>query len=237
MKKYNFLIYIIIAIIIVILIVFFVNRNNNKNKNNESSNSNLQSNIVSERTSINVNQEMAENRIANIIENKNEILNNIAMNETNSSISNNTPISSYSTQIKDQSEGRLTNINITCSTLSGSIVHPGETFSFNKVVGQPTSERGYQEASIIVNHKTEKGVGGGNCQVSSTLYNAVLDVGNLAVIERHEHGKDVTYVPDGRDAAVSYGSLDFKFRNDLSYDIRIEAATDNNTLTISLYKN
>ena len=176
-----------------------------------------------------------------VIENNNSTGKNDKSNEnnfnSNNNISNDAPISSYSTQIKDQSEGRLTNISITCSMLSGTIVHPGETFSFNKVVGQPTSERGYQEASIIVNHKTEKGVGGGNCQVSSTLYNAVLEAGNLAVIERHEHGKDVTYVPDGRDAAVSYGSLDFKFRNDLSYDIRIEAATDNNTLTISLYKN
>lgn len=236
MKKYNFLIYIIIAIIVVILIIFFVNKNNNPN--NENSTSNTQSNITAERTSTNVNQEMAENRIANIIENKNEILDNATNNEPNSNnIKNDNPISSYSTQIKDKSEGRLTNIGITCSVLSGTIVHPSEIFSFNKVVGQPTSERGYQEASVIINHKTEKGIGGGNCQVSSTLYNAVLEAGNLAVIERNEHGKDVTYVPEGKDAAVSYGSLDFKFRNDLNYDIRIEAATDNNTLTISLYKN
>lgn len=75
---------------------------------------------------------------------------------------------------------------------------------------------------------------GGNCQVSSTLYNAVLAIPSLVVIERHEHGKDVTYVPDGKDAAVSYGSLDLKFRNDLDYDIKIEASTDNNTITIKL---
>ena len=99
-----------------------------------------------------------------------------------------------------------------------------------------TAEKGYQEASVIIDHKTEKGIGGGNCQVSSTLYNAVLEAGNLTIIERHEHGKDVTYVPDGRDAAVSYGSLDFKFRNDLNYDIRIEASTDNNSISIVLLK-
>jgi len=74
----------------------------------------------------------------------------------------------------------------------------------------------------------------GNCQVSSTLYNAVLAIPNLAVIERHEHGKDVSYVPDGKDAAVSYGSLDLKFRNDLGHDIRIDATTDNQTITIKL---
>ena len=86
-------------------------------------------------------------------------------------------------------------------------------------------QRGYQEASIIIDHKTERGIGGGNCQVSSTLYNAVLNIPNLAIIERHEHGKDVTYVPEGKDAAVSFGSLDFKFRNDTQNDIKIEAAS------------
>lgn len=231
MKKYIFLIYIIIAIIIIALIVFFINKNNNKNT--EDNTSNIQSNTSTQRTSTNVNQEMAENRIANIIENQNRILDNISDN--NFSTTNN-EISSYSTELKDKSEGRLINIDITCSTLNGTIVHPGETFSFNQVVGKPTAEKGYQEASVIIDHKTEKGIGGGNCQVSSTLYNAVLEAGNLTIIERHEHGKDVTYVPDGRDAAVSYGSLDFKFRNDLNYDIRIEASTDNNSISIVLLK-
>jgi len=82
--------------------------------------------------------------------------------------------------------------------------------------------------------KQKKELEGGNCQVSSTLYNAVLAIPSLVVMERHEHGKDVTYVPDGKDAAVSYGSLDLKFRNDLGYDIKIEATTDNNTITIKL---
>ena len=232
MKKYSFLIYIIIAIIIIALIVFFINKNNNKNT--EDNTSNIQSNTSTQRTSTNVNQEMAENRIANIIENQNEILGNIANN--NSSTTTNNEISSYSTELKDKSDGRLVNIGITCSTLNGTIVHPGETFSFNQVVGKPTAEKGYQEASVIIDHKTEKGIGGGNCQVSSTLYNAVLEAGNLTIIERHEHGKDVTYVPDGRDAAVSYGSLDFKFRNDLNYDIRIEASTDSNSISIVLLK-
>ncbi len=229
MKKYSFLICIIIAIIIIALIFFFTNKNNNKNI--EGNTLNIQTNTSTQRTSTNVNQEIAENRITNIIENQNEISANIANNN-----STNNEISSYSTELKDKSEGRLVNIGITCSTLNGTIVHSGETFSFNQVVGKPTAERGYQEASVIIDHKTEKGIGGGNCQVSSTLYNAVLEAGNLTIIERHEHGKDVTYVPDGRDAAVSYGSLDFKFRNDLNYDIRIEASTDNNSISIILLK-
>lgn len=219
MKKYNFLIYIIIFIIITIsLIVFFITK---KQKNtNDVNKSNLNYNV--EKSSTNANQEISQNRIANIIENQNEILNN--------------EISSFSTELKDKSEGRLINIDITCSTLNDTIVHAGETFSFNQVIGKPTIEKGYQEASVIIDHKTEKGIGGGNCQVSSTLYNAVLEAGNFSIIERHEHGKDVTYVSEGRDAAVSYGSLDFKFKNDLNYDIKIQATTDNETITIKLIK-
>ncbi|NLC87372.1 MAG: VanW family protein [Clostridiaceae bacterium] len=87
---------------------------------------------------------------------------------------------------------------------------------------------------MIINHKTEKGIGGGNCQVSSTLYNAILLVPSLEVLERHEHGKDVTYVPDGKDAAVSYGSLDLKFKNNSNKSIRIEASSNNSSITIRL---
>ena len=82
--------------------------------------------------------------------------------------------------------------------------------------------------------KQKKELDGGNCQVSSTLYNAVINIPSLVILERHEHGKDVTYVPEGKDAAVSYGSLDLKFRNDLGHDIKIQAATDNQTITIKL---
>lgn len=104
------------------------------------------------------------------------------------------------------------------------------------MVGEPTTENGYQEASVIIDQKTQRGIGGGNCQVSSTLYNAVLNVPGLVVVERHEHGKDVTYVPEGKDAAVSYGSLDLKFRNDLDYDVMIQASTDNNSIVIQLIR-
>ena len=103
-------------------------------------------------------------------------------------------------------------------------------------MGNPTPERGYQEASVIIDKQTQRGIGGGNCQVSSTLYNAVLNIPTLTVIERHEHGKDVTYVPEGKDAAVSYGSLDFKFRNDCDYDIGMKASSDGNSIIIQLFK-
>ena len=76
----------------------------------------------------------------------------------------------------------------------------------------------------------------GNCQVSSTLYNAILLVPNLAVIERHEHGLSVAYVPKGKDAAVSFGSLDLKFRNDNDYKIKLNITTDDKKITATILK-
>lgn len=217
MKKY--IIWIIIAIIVIGIISFFVFNNNDNNESNPSQD------FSGSRTSTDINEEYAENRVSSILENSNAILQNNSKEQE---------LSSYSTIIKDNSSGRLTNINITCSILNNTIISPQETFSFNELVGKPTSERGYQEASVIIDHKTEKGIGGGNCQVSSTLYNAVLIIPDLTIIERHEHGKDVTYVPEGKDAAVSYGSLDLKFRNDTNTPIRIEASSDNSNITIRL---
>lgn len=218
MKRYLIFIVLAIVVVLVIAVAIFSNQEESPSPEQEISNS---SNVLSR----DVNEEVAENRISNILEHSNEIV----PDNTNES-----EISSYSTTIKDRAEGRLTNINITCNTLNNTVIRNGSTFSFNEIVGKPTAERGYQEASVIIDHKTEKGIGGGNCQVSSTLYNAVLAIPSLTIIERHEHGKDVTYVPEGKDAAVSYGSLDFKFRNGTGHDIRIQATTDNQTITIKL---
>ena len=226
MKKNKILIGIVIIIVVVLIIAIIIyNNSNKKNLTNKNTNSENNANVTASKISTNVNEEQAKNRVANILQNQNEIIQNTSTEKE---------ISTYSTTIKDNSSGRLTNISITCSTLNNTIIHSGETFSFNEVVGKPTAERGYQEASVIIDHKTEKGIGGGNCQVSSTLYNAVLAVPSLVITERHEHGKDVTYVPEGKDAAVSYGSLDLKFRNDSGSDIRIEATTNNETITIKL---
>ncbi|MBP3255098.1 MAG: VanW family protein [Clostridia bacterium] len=145
-------------------------------------------------------------------------------------------ISVFSTKIKDNSEGRLTNIRITCSLINDTILAPGDIFSFNDTVGQPTSARGYQEATIIVDGEHETGIGGGNCQVSSTLYNAVYDLPFITIIERNEHGLPVTYVPEGQDAAVSFGSLDLKFRNDSDKNLRIEMTTDDEDIIAKIYQ-
>lgn len=165
-----------------------------------------------------------------------QILKIYGTSEISNSIPKETQISTFSTKILDNSTGRLTNIRITCGILNETILNPGDTFSFNNIVGKPTAERGYQEAKIIINHKSEMGLGGGNCQVSSTLYNAVLNIPTLAVIERSEHGKEVGYVPKGKDAAVSYGSLDFKFRNDNNYKIKLNLATDDKNITATIFK-
>lgn len=145
-----------------------------------------------------------------------------------------TDISSFSTNLTGDS-ARLNNINITCNTLNGTTIKAGNTFSFNSIVGQPSAEKGYQEADVIVDKKVEKGYGGGNCQVSTTIYNAVLTVEGIDVTERHPHNKKVTYIEEGKDAAVSYSSgLDLKFTNNIGNDIKIYASSDNDSVDVRI---
>ena len=207
MKKNNYIFIIAFLIIIIGAIIYFTLFSNKEPSNNNSIGSRISTNINFESTNAEIEQIQKEVQLA-----------------------------TYSTQIKDNSPGRLTNIRITCGIINGTIINPGQTFSFNEIVGQPTAARGYQEAKIIINHETEVGIGGGNCQVSSTLYNAVLAIPTLTVIERHEHGKDVTYVPQDKDAAVSYGSLDFKFKNNNNYKIKLNVVTDDKTITTTIFK-
>ena len=117
----------------------------------------------------------------------------------------------------------------------GKSVKNGATFSFCNTIGPSTSSKGYSKADIYDNNgNKKKGYGGGNCQVSSTLYNAVLAVPTLTVVERHPHSNHVPYVPDGKDAAVAYGSYDFKFRNDTGNDIKILSSVANGSVNITL---
>lgn len=215
MKKSKYILIVIILVIIIGLIIYFYVSSGNSNKSSNEQSNSTNSDAIGTKTSTEANTE-------------NDEIQNTQPTET--------LISTYSTVIKDKSAGRLTNISLTCNIINSTIINPKDTFSFNNIVGKPTSARGYQEAKIIIDHKTETGIGGGNCQVSSTLYNAVLSIPTLTIIERHEHGMDVTYVPDGKDAAVSYGSLDFKFRNDNDYKIKISLLTDNNNITATLFK-
>ena len=144
-------------------------------------------------------------------------------------------LSAFSTKIYSNDANRTTNMQITTTTLNGTTVKNGTTFSFCNTVGPSTSSKGYLKADIYdKNGNKKKGYGGGNCQVSSTLYNAVLAVPTLTVIERHPHSNHVPYVPDGKDAAVAYGSYDFKFRNDTGNDIKILSSVANGTVNITL---
>ena len=142
-----------------------------------------------------------------------------------------TEIASFSTKIYNKDEERQNNIGITCRTLSSKEIKPGETFSFCDTVGKSTTAKGYQEADIYVDGKKEQGLGGGNCQVSTTLYNAVLQVSGLEVVERHQHSGHVPYVGEGKDAAVAYGAYDFKFKNNTQNTIKImmESTAENVT--------
>lgn len=144
MKRYQILVYILIFFTLLFILTGCA-KENNDSTNNQNTN-----NTSGSKVSVNINEEQDENRVFNILQNQNEIIQNSSTEKE---------ISSYSTTIKDKSSGRLTNISITCSTLNNTIVHSGETFSFNNVVGKPTAEKGYQEASVIVDHKTEKGIG------------------------------------------------------------------------------
>lgn len=144
-------------------------------------------------------------------------------------------LATFSTKIYSKDSARQNNIKITCNTLNNTTIKNGDTFSFCNTVGKATSAKGYQEADVYDhNGNKTKGLGGGNCQVSSTLYNAVLSVPSLKVTERHEHSNDVPYVKDGKDAAVAYGSYDFKFVNNTGNSIKIKASTDGKSVTISI---
>ena len=240
-------IWIIVAIILILCIgigIYFFFKNKNTNSSNYSA----------ERTSTNqdfsanntsVNNNIVSNSQINNTENFGH--NSLMENKTNeeneqNNIQNIEPkkdelISSFSTKIYTKESERQNNISITCSKLNGTVVKNGGTFSFCNTIGPATSAKGYQEADIFDNDgNKKKGLGGGNCQVSTTLYNAVLKVSGLSVIERHEHSNKVPYIKAGKDAAVAYGSYDLKFRNNTGNDIRIEASATANNVSINLYK-
>lgn len=117
-------------------------------------------------------------------------------------------LSTFSTKIYTKDSGRQNNIALTCNTLNNTIVKNSSTFSFCDTLGPSTTSQGYKKADVFdKNGNIQKGLGGGKCQVSSTLYNAVLKVSNLVVTERHKHSNKVPYVKEGKDAAVSYRKL------------------------------
>lgn len=135
---------------------------------------------------------------------------------------------------QSSSSNRATNLALASAAVNGVIVKPGETFSFNETVGKRTEEKGYKPAGAYVNGQSVNEVGGGICQVSSSLYYCAL-LADLEIVERTCHIYPSSYVPIGLDATVSWGYLDFKFRNNTDYPIRIEASAKGGTVNVTFY--
>jgi len=143
-------------------------------------------------------------------------------------------IGRYVTYYNPRNRNRSHNIELASAALDSTVVFPGETFSFNRTIGKRTVERGYRQAPVIVRGELSEGVGGGICQVSSTLFNAVDNAG-LEIVERYAHSRHVAYVPPGRDATVSWYGPDFAFRNTLNQPVLIRAYAARGTMRVVLY--
>jgi len=142
-------------------------------------------------------------------------------------------VASYTTYFNHADLGRNKNIELSARAIHNVIVGSGDYFSFNTIVGPRDEANGYQPAPEIINKKVVMGIGGGICQTSSTLFNAVDQI-PVKYVERHHHSLDVGYVPKGRDATVSYDTLDFRFQNSNDVPFLIKASYGENSLTIEI---
>ncbi len=141
-------------------------------------------------------------------------------------------ISSFSTNFVG--DVRATNIKVATEAASGIVLMPEEEYSFNKLVGESTKEKGYVEAPVIKDNKLQPELGGGICQVSTTLHNAIIRAGILPM-ERTHHSMPIGYVDKGMDATIYYNVVDYKFKNTLPYPIYIDGIVENNKLTFNIY--
>jgi vancomycin resistance protein YoaR len=143
-------------------------------------------------------------------------------------------LSSFTTNYSTSAAGRKHNVGFAASLINGTVIMPGETFSYNAEIGPITLRAGFKNAGVFVGDKVEEGVGGGLCQVSSTLYQAALH-SNMEIVQRRNHSMAVAYLKPGMDAVVYSPSLDLKFKNNYPNPVYIQAYGDNNNLTISIY--
>ncbi|GGC99400.1 hypothetical protein GCM10007216_32650 [Thalassobacillus devorans] len=143
-------------------------------------------------------------------------------------------IGSYVTYFNPKNKERSHNIRLAAEAIDSHVVFPGETFSFNEVVGKRTKEKGYKPAPVIVKGEVTEGIGGGICQISSTMYNAVDNAG-VKILERYSHSKRVPYVPEGRDATVSWYGPDFTFKNVYNQPLLIRTNVINGQVSIKVY--
>ena len=143
-------------------------------------------------------------------------------------------LSSFSTRYDASNYPRTTNLKLAMGKLNGVVVGAGETFSYNKTLGKRTAEAGYREAGGYAGGRVVQTLAGGICQISSTLYDAVI-YANLDIVERHNHMFLAGYVGAGKDATVVYGSLDFKFKNTRKFPIMIKTSIGNGVAKIDIY--
>lgn len=142
-------------------------------------------------------------------------------------------LAEFSTSILSKDKNRTANLKTAAKAVNGKIVKKGEIFSFNQTVGPRTEEKGYKEASVLVGEEESRGIGGGVCQISTTIFNAAQKA-NLQIVERHKHQKEVAYAKNGTDATVNYNDLDMKFKNTSNRDIRINVSIKKNKVNVKI---
>lgn len=145
-----------------------------------------------------------------------------------------TIVSTFGTSFSTSTANRINNIDLATKAINGTLLMPGETFSFNQIVGERTRARGYKDAGVIIGDSIQSGLGGGICQVSTTLYNAMLKA-NLKQSERRNHTLPLSYVGMGLDATIDWGNIDLKFKNTLDSPIYIEGYTKNKNVYFNIY--
>ena len=143
-------------------------------------------------------------------------------------------LSTFTTRYDVSDVNRTQNLIIACQKMNGKVLLVGETFSYNQTLGPRTAAAGYRNGKIYSGGKVVDGIGGGICQISSTLYNAVL-LANLDIVERRNHQFVTSYLGAGRDATVVYGAIDFRFKNTRKYPVKIQASAKNGIATVSIY--
>jgi vancomycin resistance protein YoaR len=143
-------------------------------------------------------------------------------------------ISTFTTDMGPSSSNRIHNVQLMADYIDGTIVRPGESFSFNESVGPRTPERGFREGQMIIGSLLLPAIGGGVCQTATTLFNNAFELG-LPIVERHNHSFYISHYPMGRDATVSWGGPDLAFKNDLKTGILIKTSYTSSTLTFSFY--
>ncbi|MBQ2937567.1 MAG: VanW family protein [Clostridia bacterium] len=143
-------------------------------------------------------------------------------------------LATYTTKYNAGDVDRTTNLKIACQKINDKVILPGETFSYNQTLGERSIATGYKNAKVFENGQVVDGIGGGICQISTTLYNAVL-MSNLEVTDRSNHQFVTSYAPAGRDATVVYGQTDFKFKNTRTCAIKIKAGISGGVATVSIY--